>query len=103
MSVPMSSAAAAPMASPIAQPSSVWPIAVHKVAVLAWSHSAVAVWAIDGNSSRRMTPAALSPCQRPSAAARTPSLSPYRSASRLIPSQRSVTDSRSATRPTARW
>jgi hypothetical protein len=33
MSVPMSSAAAAPIASPIAQPSRVSPIAVHSVDV----------------------------------------------------------------------
>ena len=39
----------------------------------AWSHSAAAVCDIEGNSSLRMTPAALSPCQRPSAAASTAS------------------------------
>jgi hypothetical protein len=44
------------------------------------SQSSVAVWDIDGNSSAQMAPAALSPCQRPSAAARTASRSPYVSA-----------------------
>ena len=86
------------MASPIAQPSSVCPIAVHSVAVDAWSHSALAVCVIDGNSSARMTPAALSHCHRPSAAASTPSLS----SQGLSVGQRTVTGSRSATRPAAR-
>ena len=98
MSVPITSAATAPMASPIAQPSRVCPIAVHSVPVVAWSHSALAVCVIDGNSSGRITPATLSPCQRPSAAASTPSLSSQgRSAGQLT-----VTGSRSATRPGAR-
>jgi hypothetical protein len=97
MSVPMSSAAAAPIASPIAQPCRVCPIAVQSVAVRAWSPSAVAVWLIDGNSSDRITPAALSPCHRPSAAASTPSRSPYRRARR-----RTVMGSRASTRPAAR-
>jgi hypothetical protein len=98
MSVPIASAAAVPMASPIAQPSSVCPIAVHSVAVEAWSHSALAVCVIDGNSSARMTPAALSPCHKPSAAASTPSLS----SQGLSVGQRTVTGSRSATRAPAR-
>lgn len=105
MSVPIASAAAAPMASPIAQPSRVCPIAVHSAAVDAWSHSALAVWVIDGNSSARMTPAALSPCHRPSAAARTPSLSSQGRSSQTLsagPKPRAVTGSRAATRPAAR-
>ena len=97
MSVPIASAAAVPMASPIAQPSSVCPIAVHSVAVDAWSHSALAVCVIDGNSSARMTPAALSHCHRPSAAASMPSLS----SQGLRVGQRTVTGSRAATRPAA--
>ena len=64
------------MASPIPQPSRVCPVAVHSVAWDAWSHSALAVCVIEGNSSARMRPAALSPCQRPSAAASTPRRSP---------------------------
>jgi len=59
------------MTSPIAQPSRVWPTAVQSVADTAWRPSALAVAVIDGNSSARITPAALSPCQRPSAAAST--------------------------------
>ena len=90
MSVPITSAAAVPMASPIAQPSSVCPIAVHSVPVVAWSHSALAVCVIDGNSSLRMTPAALSHCHRPSAATSTPSLS----SQGLSADQRTVTGSR---------
>src|SRR6185437_12311398 len=77
MSVPISSAAAAPMARPMAQPSRVSPTADHRTDCVRRSQSAVAVWDIDGNSSARITPAALSPCQRPSAAARTTSRSPY--------------------------
>jgi hypothetical protein len=84
MSVPMTSAAPAPIASPIAQPSRVCPIAVQPVAVRAWSHSADAVCVIEGNSSARITPAALSHCHRPSAAASTPSRSPYLSAKRRV-------------------
>jgi hypothetical protein len=103
MSVPMSSAAAIPMARPIAQPSRVWPTAVHSVPSAAWCHRALAVCVIEGNSSARMTPATLSHCQRPSAAASTPNLSnqrrnAYRSASRLT-----VTGSRSSTRGPALW
>jgi hypothetical protein len=102
MSVPIASAAAVPMASPIAQPSSVCPIAVHSVAVDAWSHSALAVCVIDGNSSARMTPAALSPCHKPSAAASTPNLSNQGLSSQgLGASPRVVTGSRAATRPAA--
>jgi hypothetical protein len=77
MSVPISSAAAAPMTRPSAQPARVCPTAVHREEPLAASQRAVAVWDIEGNSSPGMTPAALSPCQRPSAAARTASRSPY--------------------------
>jgi hypothetical protein len=98
MSVPITSAAAAPMASPIAQPSRVCPIADHSVPVDASSHSALAVCVIDGNSSERITPAALSPCHRPSAAASTPSLS----SQTLSAGQLTVTGSRSATRAPAR-
>ena len=98
MSVPMSSEAAIPMARPIAQPSRVWPTAVHSVPSAAWCHRALAVCVIEGNSSARMTPATLSHFQRPSAAASTASLSPYRSASRLT-----VTGSRSSTRGPALW
>jgi hypothetical protein len=94
MTVPMTSAAAAPIASPIAQPCRVCPIAVHSVAVRARSHSAVAVWVIDGNSSARITPPALSPCQRPSAAASTPTRSPYLSARRRGASPVTVPPSR---------
>src|SRR5262245_15548159 len=78
MSVPSSSAAATPMTRPMAQPSRVWPTAVHSAGPAAWCHRADAVWVMEGNSSARITPAALSPCQRPSAAARTASRSPYR-------------------------
>jgi hypothetical protein len=77
ISVPISSAAAAPMTRPSAQPSRVSPTAIHREEPLAASQRAVAVWDIEGNSSPGMTPAALSPCQRPSAAARTASRSPY--------------------------
>jgi hypothetical protein len=77
MSVPIATAAAAPIASPIAQPSRVSATADHSVADDARPHSAAAVCDMEGNSSLRMTPAALSPCQRPSAAARTASRSPY--------------------------
>jgi hypothetical protein len=98
MSVPITSAAAAPMTSPIPQPSRVCPIADQNVAVIARSHSALAVCVIDGNSSARMTPATLSHCHRPSAAASTPSLSSQgRSTDQWI-----VTGSRSAMRATAR-
>jgi len=98
MSVPMSSAATIPMASPIAQPSRVWPTAVHSVPSAAWCHRALAVCVIEGNSSARMTPATLSHCQRPSAAASTASRNAYRSASWLT-----VTGSRSSTRGPALW
>src|ERR1700743_1139441 len=77
MRVPISSAAATPMTRPSAPPSSVCPTAAHREAPRASSQSAVAVWDIDGNSSARITPAALSPCQRPSAAASTAIRSPY--------------------------
>src|SRR3984957_10092651 len=77
MSVPTSSAAVTPRTRPSAHPSRVSPTAPHREEPLAWSHRAVAVWDIEGNSSLRITPAALSPCQRPSAAARTASRSPY--------------------------
>ena len=74
--MPTASAAAAPMASPIAHPARVWPTASHKVADPAWRPSALAVAVIDGNSSALITPAALRPCHSPSAAASTASRSP---------------------------
>ncbi|HLH84991.1 MAG TPA: hypothetical protein VKV38_17185 [Trebonia sp.] len=42
----------------------------------AWRPSALAVAVIDGNSSARISPAALSPCHSPSAAASTAMRSP---------------------------
>jgi hypothetical protein len=77
MRVPIASDAPTPIASPIAQPCMVSPTADHRVDADARPRSAAAVCDMEGNSSLRMTPAALSPCQRPSAAARTASRSPY--------------------------
>lgn len=74
ISVPTAIAAAAPIASPMPQPDSVCPTADHSCAEAAWWPSALAVAVIDGNSSDRITPAALRPCQSPSAAASTASL-----------------------------
>jgi hypothetical protein len=48
------------------------------VADAAWWPSALIVAVIDGNSSLRITPASLSPCHSPSAAASTAARDPYR-------------------------
>jgi hypothetical protein len=66
------------MASPIAHPARVCPTASHSAADAAWLPSALTVAVIDGNSSARITPAALSPCHSPSAAAPAASRDPYR-------------------------
>jgi hypothetical protein len=50
--------------------------AVHKVADATWRPRALTVAVIDGNSSPRISPAALSACQSASAAASTASRSP---------------------------